>query len=94
MVSSSANPYGQAFLRVTGHDEQLVLEDTGRSYLDNLPWTAAEPVVSLSRAFAKYFVRCILRTRIHHEYNYYLEWRQFSKRQLPELNQADRGGEC
>jgi hypothetical protein len=38
-----------------------------------------EQVVSLLTAFARYFERCILHTRIRHEYNYYLEWRQVSK---------------
>jgi hypothetical protein len=42
-----------------------------------------EQVVSLLTAFARYFERCILHTRIRHEYNYYLEWRQVSKRHFP-----------
>lgn len=72
MVSFSAIPYDRAFPQVGGHDEQLVLEDTDRSFLDNLPWTATERVVSLSKVSARYFVRCILRTRTRHEYNYCL----------------------
>lgn len=73
MVSFSEIPYDREFPRVAGRDEQWALEDTGRSYLDNLPWTVAGRVVSLSKASARYFVRCILRTRTRHVYNYCLE---------------------
>lgn len=91
MVSFSANPYDRAIRRVAGHDGQWVLEGIGHSYRHSLPWTVMEQVVSLLTVSARYFERCILHTRIRHEYNYYLEWRQVSKRQFPNSIHDYRG---
>jgi hypothetical protein len=82
-VSFFAIPYDRAIPRVPGHDEQWVLEGIDHSYRHSLPSTATERAVSSLKAFARCFARCILHTRIHHEYNYYLEWREVSQRHFP-----------